>query len=529
MEDKKPAIFARNATGLVREISPIGMFFFVIAVLGIFFDTYYADSLAPLLGGNIGGAFLLCLVSIGAFSVVYYSFNVAMPRSGGDYVYVSRVLHPSLGFVGNILIGFFLIVYVSVNAVEFNTTGLGALFSYLGVTQNSSFWTNVGSFASSQTGTIILGIIFIGLASTVAISSLRLYLKIQRISLYIILFTVALFLASLAFTSHANFVSSFNSFTSKYTGSQADYYSNVTATATDQGWAAPGGSLFATLSLFTLISSFAIVQTNGAQLLGETRNVKRAALWANVGAAVFFVIVIFLSIILSSNVFGSNFYGGINYLLYTAPSRVPLPFLPYTDSLIAVAVNPVIAVIIFAVSAYSLFFFTPAAYMYFSRGLFAYSFDRIFPKWFSDLSPRTNSPLKATVVASIISLILFFAIELPFTTAYIYLFTSIITLVWDMVPYLMMGIAAIVVLKRRAIYQLLPIKGAELVIAGVVAIALDLTAIYFYLTNSAFGANTRAGLIIAASSIIACFVIYAISRLIRGPSLSLSFKEIPPE
>src|SRR5439155_2568462 len=99
-------MFVRNATGLVREVKPwqamainyiTGAAPFVIGI-----------ALFGALSGFPGGNFLLAAVlTIPLALSVVYTFGLlttAMPRSGGDYILVSRTLHPMLGVVSSVCI-----------------------------------------------------------------------------------------------------------------------------------------------------------------------------------------------------------------------------------------------------------------------------------------------------------------------------------------------------------------------------------------------------------------------------------------
>jgi amino acid transporter len=44
------------------------------------------------------------------FVTVNYLLGAAMPRSGSDYVYGSRILHPSIGMMGSWMLAFLLIL-----------------------------------------------------------------------------------------------------------------------------------------------------------------------------------------------------------------------------------------------------------------------------------------------------------------------------------------------------------------------------------------------------------------------------------
>src|SRR5919202_1436286 len=92
-----PELFTRNATGLVRELSA--------------FD---------------------------AFNLVYLYFTTLMPRSGGDYVWVSRTLHPSLGFIVNFSLTFVFLTWGAFN-FTFMLSVVGPAAAYVAGIHNHWF------------------------------------------------------------------------------------------------------------------------------------------------------------------------------------------------------------------------------------------------------------------------------------------------------------------------------------------------------------------------------------------------------
>jgi amino acid transporter len=527
-----PKWFAREATGLVRELGSVSVAFFILANFGVFFTLYFVATLAPLIGGNLGVALILIAIPMVAMNLIYWSFMTIIPRTGGDYVFNSRFLHPSVGLVGNLVYGLTLVLYIPISAVTFNTTGLGALFSYLGVEYSSGFWSNLGAIAGSPSGIAGIGVVYILLAAVVAIPSIRTYLRIQNVTLWAVTITVILFFGSLALTSHSAFVSGFNSFASKYTGTTQDYYTNVTSSASAAGFTPPNSSPFgfATIELTALFAFLIITQTVGSQLGGETRSPKRTGLYGIMGAMFYLLALFGIGIGLAYFVFGSNFFASINYLLYFAPTKVPLPGLPYLDVIWATAAPPALAILVLAMSGFQQFIYTPAAITYFSRGLFAYSFDRIFPAWFSRVNDRTHSPLNGIIAATAISLGLFGVIELPLTASYVYLLTSAITWVTAIFPALLVAISAIVLWKLRPQYaKMSPIRGPILTLLGIIVAAFEVLVVYLYLSQSVYGANAPIPIELMASLVIVTIIIFVAARLYRGSNLSLAFKEIPPE
>lgn len=101
MSSEKRNVFLRESSGLVREFSLADAIWFNIALVGLLFSTYYVSSTAPLVGGNPLVGLILPLVGFFLAGFVFSHISSKVPRTAADYVYVSRNLHPALGFVGN--------------------------------------------------------------------------------------------------------------------------------------------------------------------------------------------------------------------------------------------------------------------------------------------------------------------------------------------------------------------------------------------------------------------------------------------
>jgi amino acid transporter len=110
MTSSKPGLFAREATGLVREIGfTLGVIIILTHVIGLGWQKRafefsgpmpLPNDLMPLGLPAIFWAFLVCglIVLITGYTVGWVTST--MPRSGGGYVTISRVLHPFAGYMG---------------------------------------------------------------------------------------------------------------------------------------------------------------------------------------------------------------------------------------------------------------------------------------------------------------------------------------------------------------------------------------------------------------------------------------------
>ncbi|MCZ2856301.1 MAG: APC family permease [Candidatus Bathyarchaeota archaeon] len=108
MSKTKPGLFAREATGLVREVGfMLGVIIIMSHVVGLGWQKRafqftgprpVPTDMLPLGLPAIFWAFLICgiIVMITGYAAGYVT--AAMPRSGGGYVTISRVIHPVVGY-----------------------------------------------------------------------------------------------------------------------------------------------------------------------------------------------------------------------------------------------------------------------------------------------------------------------------------------------------------------------------------------------------------------------------------------------
>jgi APA family basic amino acid/polyamine antiporter len=174
-EKTKPGLFAREATGLVREVGfMLGVIIIMSHVVGLGWQKRAfqftgprpvpTDQL-PLGLPAIFWAFLVCgiLVMITGYAAGYVT--AAMPRSGGGYVTISRVIHPVVGYNAGWLM--FL-----AEAFSYGLIGV-AVFEAIMIFFNVALAPTVVSF--DATTLFIGGLVIIIVFTALALFGVRLY------------------------------------------------------------------------------------------------------------------------------------------------------------------------------------------------------------------------------------------------------------------------------------------------------------------------------------------------------------------
>ena len=162
-----------------------------------------------------GGANLYLTILIGALLAMpillaYAVASSVVRRSGGDYVFISRLLHPALGFAANFVFVGFQIVFLTSSGYYFCLWCLSPLSRLLGVYFSSPGLVNFANTLLEPLSIFIVSEIFVvGFGALFVLRSTRSILKIFRYTLPLSLIGLVAFAIGVLFHSasalHANF------------------------------------------------------------------------------------------------------------------------------------------------------------------------------------------------------------------------------------------------------------------------------------------------------------------------------------
>ena len=130
----KPEVFSRKASGLSRVMSPWSAYMYNFLTMGVIFPWTFVWAPQAFPGVSVWMACLFATLLELPIALAYCWMATAMPRSGGDYVFQSRVLGGAIGFP-IVMSGFvvWILQWLALAGWLFAVLGLAPLFMGLGV------------------------------------------------------------------------------------------------------------------------------------------------------------------------------------------------------------------------------------------------------------------------------------------------------------------------------------------------------------------------------------------------------------
>jgi APA family basic amino acid/polyamine antiporter len=533
--EKQSKTFTRDATGLVKSLGFLDQFIvsqaIIVVVNGFVLTFLFAPIYFP--GANLALVFALGSIPAFAMSYVYGKMSAGMPRSGGDYVWSTRILGPVFGSVQFVFLLFTTMIIGIVLSTWSNVSiGISQLIYAIGVTTNNSGLVNFGiSLASTgpNAGYVIASLLVLFYV-VVSIFGLRIYAFFQRIGLFVYYLSTAGFIAILLLIDPSTIPGLFNKAMTAAGGSFASVtYNSVLS----QGSASTGFSL--TNSVLAAIPWGFLTFTGfnfGAYLAGETRSVKSVMIRSLFISVVITVILLVAMAFLVYRDFGSNFINAASYV--EANSASTLPTLP-TASFLASLSSPGAAIFV-GISLLIGWLIVCVAYVVtISRMVFAASFDRLLPSTFARVSDRFHSPHMSVIVVGVIAWLF---VSLYWLTTFVstWLNYSLIPAVGYLLPLL----AAMVFpwvkkdLFKRTVGQFTSAGALSLAaLVGVIAFAFYAVALLTPILSGVFiGTNLNYALSAFGASVLIGLIIYAWANSHAksiGVDLGQIYTEIPPE
>lgn len=523
----RPGSFSRQATGLVRQASLWDVLIFNVnmqnVAIGVVFTLLLIPALYP--GANIYLSILLAFIISLPVSYVYAQLSAVFPRSGGDYVYVSRIVHPAIGFMSNFSYCVWGVFYIGVSGVFLGVYGIAPLLRVLGAYTGNQSLADAGNWFGQPTGNFVMAVGLLVLFVIIfALGGMRLYFRIQLVNFVIAMLGLA------AIALYALFASR-----------------DATLANIGQELRSIGGKSLSPLASGAGASSFSLKETLYASIWpwlafnsaiystymgGEVKRAARNQVYGIMGSlvwAAFWTLIVTWAML---HLFGRTFFANLGN---ADPTQFGLSTTPTFAELTALGVGSTLFALFIMIGFLLWTYVWIAPYtVLVTRSLLAWSLDKLGPSKLAEVDRRAHSPVNALLVILVLGIITsaFYAFgQLSVLTGTVGITASmiVVALAGILLPY-----------RKPEVWRASPIHGRTLglptiTLAGIISLPL------LALIEWALLADVNSGTSVQGSPGILTFVltlfviglpIYYIVRALqrrRGVNVDLAYKEIPPE
>jgi amino acid transporter len=573
-------LFVRKATGLVREIGAITAIIIVMAnTIGLGWqkrvfqytgraplpENQYLAGIPPMTMAFILGGIAI-LLSVLAVSVL----SSAMPRSGGGYVVISRIIGPVWGFLGAWLE--FLSIAWSFGIIA--VAVFEGIFQIMGPIAFGPFPLGANAFGSNITDVTLFagGLVLVLVFTVIGIFGVRLTgLLLQAMFWVPSILTFYVF----GLLSQANPTTVAQGMTNVLGHTPADYVNGALSQGLDAAGSSAGGYWGAVFTAMVGAYFAYIGYAASTFVAGEIKEANKSLPKTLVIASVLIIaLYVSISIIAADSIKGlaSTPVGGNSYSLLSAWSflsygsggdlvKAGLPNVKLWTTTVAGLTGSGINLgsVNFLLVVFGVFWIAndiPPFILTASRVLFAMSFDRVLPAPLANINDRFHSPVNAVIVTGIVGILGCFSESgvvdagtgswnlggnvllgqilsssggVAITDFYDSLFFTLFTLSLVILP---------LRASRRQIFETAPYKpGGKwgMVVLGILGFAANLTVDYIFVFAkygdfelSQASPDTYAIVFTIIVAAIGVVVFYA-HRMRRGINYSTIFAQIPPE
>jgi amino acid transporter len=532
-------LFVRRSTGLVREASALDATIFnavFSAPVGATLAIGVLWTLSAFPGADPVWATIIAVVLNVPVLIMMALLASSMPRTGGDYVWVSRILSPPLAMISNFAAALSAMIGATFWARFFPVFALGPVLVGLGVFFDNQTLIDWGTNFQTNNLWIFLGGLGMIIALTlILISGIRTTFRWQNT--FWIIASLGTFVAFIAFLigSNADFTAHFNELNGQFGGGTA---ADVIAGAGTAGVTPSLGNFDATLPAVFAVMTFLMWNWWSVYLSGELKSAadRRRQLTVMFGGLIWDGVFIVLGLILFFKVIPYDLAAALN----SAPDAYAIPSGPWYQFLASLVQNTGILAVVILGSF--LFWSLPAmvgnTFMPI-RSVFAWAFDRLLPERFAEVNERTHSPVPAIllVMALVTAMLAWSVLSTDFFT---WLALGVEA---GVVCVVIVGIAAIMFPSRRPdLYQASPANVSVggipvLYIVGPLAILVMLFLTWLTITypGLALAGNPDnlwqipafMGMIV----VIGLLLYYGAKMVRRGQGIDvdLVYRELPPE
>jgi basic amino acid/polyamine antiporter, APA family len=536
----KPEVFTRKASGLVRVMSPFSAFIYNVLTMGLIFPWTYLWAPGALPGGKMVWGILLAMVIEIPIAFVYVWLSTALPRSGGDYVFQSRVFGGGIAFTV-VMSGYviWILQWVALSGWLLSYLGFAPLFLGLGATTGSAAMSNLGLWFTSANGIVITSILNAFVAMLILISGFKNYVRFQVVMIIGTLIAFVTMLLVLFLGNPASSMGKIDTFAAAVSGTQ-----NFVQNAIDASKAAgidlnPPFSLLATLLVAPIAWTSLQWATYSAQQNGEIKNARsfNSQAFIIVGSLIFTGILLAILAAALEKAVGSEFLyvAGAGYWSGLPEATISGFWLWPNMIAVALAASPLIVLLIgigYILNSHQI---VHNCYIGMTRVMVAMSLDRLLPEWVSRVDERFHTPVNAHIayfVASIPVILVYnywgawagLTLGVTFACGYVFVVTC---LAGALLPY-----------RAKDVYEASPgakykIGGTPLVtVLGAIGFVLGGAMVLMFMFYSQLGLTSTLAYVVVFGVLAFSAIWYFLAKnaqKAKGINVDFAFKEIPPE
>jgi basic amino acid/polyamine antiporter, APA family len=583
VEPPRPAeqtLFVRKASGLVKGWSGGDGFRYSFMSVNLFLAIWSFAYATFIPGGSLFWSIVITAAFVVLEILVYAGLISAMPRAGGDYVWMTRIFNSAIGFVIAAIGWWFILwLWTPIYADMGVQTTVKPIFRILGV--NS--WAD---WLGSRTGIFVASLVVIAIASTLVAIGMKAYAKFQKWAMWIGLVGVLVAGILLLVTSGDSFKQHFNDAATKYYGGDAGLlnlqkyktdetgafvYDDAGSIVVDEGQQYPGafeavkavgsgtgmptstfsgGIGWLTWTLIPFMMFWMAWPNWGATLYGEVRGAKdfRKNVYQMLGGLFVPTVIALAFLALMTWKVGYQAFMGMmaSYWYYASTGANVSPlggdYVSPTAMISWIVPNAAFQIILIAAISLLLFGWFGTLFLSSTRMIFAAAFDRILPEAAAKVT-NSGVPVIALVLMTIPSIIMaalyaYTPVNDTYGVTVVKLFTYDAT--FGILIMFLGTCLAFMVMKWRAntIWESssLPKAGIGgipwMAIAAAIYSAFLVFNFYLYIKDALYGVNNKQSAVFMAVLYVAAIVVWVVAWAVRksqGMQLESVAKEIPVE
>jgi amino acid transporter len=567
-------LFVRKASGLVKGWSGGDGFRYSFFSVNLFLAIWSFAYATFIPGGSMFWAIVITAAFIVLEIIVYAGLISAMPRAGGDYVWMTRIFHSAIGFVIAAVGWWFILwLWTPIYADMGVQTTVKPIFRILGL-------NGAADWLSSRTGIFVASLVVIAIASTLVAIGMKSYAVFQKWAMWIGLAGVIVCGILLLVTSGNSFKEKFNEAAEKYYGGDAGLldltvyetddaglfvYDDAGALVPVEGETHPGafeaveaigsgtgmptstfsgGLSWATWTLIPFMLFWMAWPNWGATLYGEVRGAKdfRKNIYQMLGGLFVPTLIALAFLGLMTWKVGYQAFMGTMAAFWWGISPIGGDYISPTAMISWIVPNAAFQIILIGAISLLLFGWFGTLFLSSTRMIFASAFDRILPEGAARVTSG-GVPVIALVLMTIPSIIMaalyaYTPVNEEYGVTVVKLFTYDATL--GIVIMFLGSALAFMIMKWRAASiwdsSSLPKSGLGglpwmAVIAAIYAAFLVFN-IYLFVKDAIYGVNNTQSAIFMGVLYVAAIVVWVVAWAVRksqGMELETVAKEIPVE